>query len=137
MADMDSEASRNEMLSSYYLGFDLSTQTLKALVIDDNLTIVTECVVDFDKDLPVFRTSGGAHSKGLEVTSPVLMWIEAVDLIMNKLTMAGLDFSRVRSISGTGQQHGSVYWLSSSEKVLQSLNSEKCLSSQLKVGRPI
>jgi xylulokinase len=37
------------------------------------------------------------------------MWVEALDLLLQELRDAGVDFGRVRAISGAGQQHGSVY----------------------------
>ena len=39
----------------------------------------------------------------LTFTSPVLMWVEAVDVLLNKMKGAGFDFSTIQAISGTGQ----------------------------------
>ena len=38
------------------------------------------------------------------------MWVEALDLVLNNLKKADFKFDKVRAISGSGQQHGSVYW---------------------------
>lgn len=38
-----------------WIGFDLSTQQLKSLAINEELDIVFEANVQFDKDLPEFR----------------------------------------------------------------------------------
>lgn len=37
------------------------------------------------------------------VTAPVLMWVKALDMVFDKLTISGVDFSKVLSISGSGQ----------------------------------
>ncbi|XP_061412946.1 xylulose kinase isoform X1 [Lethenteron reissneri] len=94
------------------LGLDLSTQQVKAMVLDDQLVVLTEVHVHFDKDLPKFSTQGGVHihEDKLTVTSPVLMWVEAIDLTLERLVQSGVDLSQVAVLSGSGQQHGSVYW---------------------------
>lgn len=38
-----------------WIGFDLSTQQLKSIAIDQNLEIVCEASVNFDADLPEYR----------------------------------------------------------------------------------
>jgi xylulokinase len=38
------------------------------------------------------------------------MWVHALDLLLNKLKSQGLVFADVVGVSGSGQQHGSVYW---------------------------
>ena len=71
-------------------------------------------VVQFDTDLPEFRTHGGVNAgpgPG-RVTSPTLMWVKALDLLMDKIKVTGVDLGSVVAISGSGQQHGSVYWRS-------------------------
>ena len=54
---------------------------------------------------------GGVHAgAGGVVTAPAIMWVHALDMLMDKLRVAGVDFAAVRAVSGAGQQHGSVYW---------------------------
>lgn len=36
------------------------------------------------------------------------MWLEAIDLVLTRLEDAGLDFGRVKGLSGAGMQHGTV-----------------------------
>ncbi|XP_026148548.1 xylulose kinase [Mastacembelus armatus] len=119
--------------SALYLGFDFSTQQLKAVAIDDDLNLVFRDHVQFDSDLPEFRTRGGVHihADGLTVTSPVLMWVRALDLLLHKMKVAGLDFTRVRALSGSGQQHGSVYWKRGAAQILNRLDPEQDLHVQL------
>ena len=61
--------------------------------------------VCFDKDLPHYGTMNGAtHGPGDgQVTSPVAMWVEALDLILQHMRDGGVNFSRIRAISGAGQ----------------------------------
>jgi len=42
-----------------------------------------------------------------------------------------VDFASIASVSGAGQQHGSVYWARGSERQLKELNPEKTLAEQL------
>ncbi|CAL8313047.1 unnamed protein product [Merluccius merluccius] len=117
-----------------YLGFDFSTQQLKVIAIDATLTVVYQNNVHFDSELPEFRTHGGVHIHAdmLTVTSPVLMWIQAVDLLLDKMKKAGFDFSLVKAMCGSGQQHGSVYWRTGANHTLRHLDPEKTLSQLLK-----
>ncbi|KAL6307247.1 actin-like ATPase domain-containing protein [Sparassis latifolia] len=110
--------------SPLFLGLDLSTQGLKAVLISEDSRVVHESAVHFDVDLPHFGTTNGAirgPAPG-EVTSPVLMWLEAFDLLMERMKSAGVEFNRILAISGDGQQHGSVYWSLDAEKLLASLD---------------
>lgn len=88
-----------------FLGLDLSTQGLKAVLIDSDGILVHESSVHFDSDLPSYGTTNGAirgPDPG-EVTSPVRMWLDAYDLIMERMRAAGVDFARILGISGDGQ----------------------------------
>ncbi|KAI0630872.1 D-xylulose kinase [Trametes polyzona] len=116
-----------------FLGLDLSTQGLKAVLIDEDGAPVHESAVHFDRDLPSYGTTNGAiRGPGPgEVTSPVRMWLDAYDLIMERMRDAGVDFSRILGISGDGQQHGSVYWSSEAEHLLASLDPTRPLAEQL------
>uniref|UniRef100_A0A8C2Z2F9 Xylulose kinase n=1 Tax=Cyclopterus lumpus TaxID=8103 RepID=A0A8C2Z2F9_CYCLU len=121
--------------SPLYLGFDFSTQQLKVVVIDGDLNVVHQDNVQFDSELPEFRTLGGVHvhADRLTVTSPVLMWVKALDLLLDKMKRAGLVFSRVRALSGSGQQHGSVFWRRGASETLQHLDPNQDLHQLLQV----
>ncbi|KAK5849539.1 hypothetical protein PBY51_013867 [Eleginops maclovinus] len=118
---------------SLFLGFDFSTQQLKVVAIDGNLNVVHQNNVQFDSELPEFRTQGGVHihADRLTVTSPVLMWVQALDLLLDKMKKAGFDFSRVRALSGSGQQHGSVFWTRGASETLQHLDPDQDLKQLL------
>ncbi|KAE8125951.1 hypothetical protein FH972_020711 [Carpinus fangiana] len=118
---------------SYFLGFDSSTQSLKATVLDSNLNIFATELVHFDTDLPHYQTKDGVfrdNSVNGRIVSPTLMWVEALDLILQKLSKK-LDFGKIVAVSGSGQQHGSVYWKNGSSTILSSLDPKKTLVDQL------
>ncbi|XP_071737646.1 xylulose kinase 2-like [Rutidosis leptorrhynchoides] len=115
-----------------FLGFDSSTQSLKATVLDSNLCIVTSEIVNFDTELSHYKTKDGVYrdsSINGRIVSPTLMWVEALDLILKRLQNS-LDFKKVVAVSGSGQQHGSVYWKKGSSVILSSLDPKKTLVDQ-------
>lgn len=59
------------------------------------------------------------------------MWVKAVDMIMDRLKLTGVDFSLISAVSGSGQQHGSVYWKKGSLDKLSSLDEGQFLHKQL------
>jgi xylulokinase len=97
-----------------YLGLDSSTQSLSAIVIEVDghaARVALETSIPFDEALPQYGTRHGvlpSPEPGVAVSSPV-MWAEAMDLMMGRLAASGLDLSRLAAISGSAQQHGSVY----------------------------
>lgn len=88
-----------------FLGLDLSTQQLKAIVVSEKGSLVHEIAVNFDKDLPGYKTQNGAiHGPGVgEVTSPVAMWVEAMDILAERMYEEGIELSSIHGISGAGQ----------------------------------
>lgn len=116
-----------------FLGLDLSTQQLKAVITDRHSTVVHQASVHFDTDLPLYGTTGGVL-KGPEdgqVTSPVEMWLGAIDLLFERMENADVDLSAVVAVSGACQQHGSVFWTDCAEQLLVGLNPFQSLASQL------
>ena len=93
-----------------YLGIDASTQGIKTIVIDAD-SIVAEASVNFGDDMPEFNSPNGY----LENADPTVchanprMWVKALHLALKRLADTGIDLSEVAGISGSGQQHGSVY----------------------------
>ena len=59
------------------------------------------------------------------------MWLEAVDLVLQRLREDGLDFSRVQGLSGAGMQHGTVFWSKQAEELLRNLDGSTSLVEQL------
>ncbi|KAJ5038404.1 uncharacterized protein L3040_007267 [Drepanopeziza brunnea f. sp. 'multigermtubi'] len=119
-----------------YLGFDLSTQQLKAIVITSELKVLYEAKTDFDADLSKYGIKKGVHVNEAEreVYAPVAMWLEALDLVLQRLKEKETPFHRIKGISGAGQQHGSVYWSKTGEGLLGSLDPKGTLVEQLEKG---
>lgn len=119
--------------SPLYLGFDLSTQQLKVLSIDSDLKVIHEAACDFDEDSTGFCIKKGviSNESEREVFAPVAMWLQAIDIVLQRLQDRGIDFSRVQGIAGAGQQHGSVYWSHDGEHALRNLHQGKSLEAQL------
>ncbi|KAJ0423467.1 FGGY family of carbohydrate kinase [Aspergillus carlsbadensis] len=116
-----------------YIGFDLSTQQLKGLVVNSDLKVVYLSKFDFDADSHGFPIKKGVITNEVEheVIAPVAMWLQALDSVLSDLHKQGLDFSLVRGISGAGQQHGSVYWGQEAEALLKGLDEKRTLEEQL------
>ncbi|KAK3332509.1 hypothetical protein B0T19DRAFT_105061 [Cercophora scortea] len=117
-----------------YLGFDLSTQQLKAIVVQSDLQVVSDAKVDFDLD---FGSKYGIKKGVLvndaegEVFAPVALWLEALDLVLQRLQAKNTPLHRVRGVSGSCQQHGSVYWSREAEGLLSGLRADASLVDQL------
>ena len=118
-----------------YLGFDASTQSLTATVIDAGSgtgRVVFEDSIGFDRELPRYGTRHGVLTRDERtVVAPPLMWAEALDLMMARLRGAGVDLAAVRAISGSGQQHGSVYLSADAAGILAHLDPSQPLAAQL------
>lgn len=59
------------------------------------------------------------------------MWLEALDLLLERLRGDGMEFSRVVGVSAAGMQHGIVFWNHNAEALLSALDSQKRLVEQL------
>lgn len=116
-----------------FLGLDCSTQSLKAVVVDGKLRVIAEAAVGFDTELPEFKTEGGAHRQpdGLTVTCPAIMWVAALERVLQKLKDAGCPLQRIAAVSASGQQHGSVWLKKEARRTLRTLNAKKTLREQL------
>ncbi|MFM9065883.1 MAG: xylulokinase [Planctomycetota bacterium] len=103
-------------MQRYYLGLDSSTQSLTGLVIDvEKSRIVLEKSINFDKFFGgEYDVQGGVTlGKGGRVWSYPLMWVEALDLLCGRITKAlkklGISPAEIGAVSGSGQQHGTVF----------------------------
>lgn len=117
----------------YYLGLDLSTQGLKAVFIDpESGELLTGGSVNFGRDLPQFGCPDGfLPGHGLERHADPLMWVAALDLLLTRMQAAGMPLGLVKAVSGSGQQHGSVYLNSRFATVAKQLNPAFDLAGQL------
>ena len=93
-------------MDDLFLGLDASTQAIKASLLSSTLDVIAEQAVNFDADLPQYGTSGGVlyGPKGSgEVFSPVMMIVEAMDILFEKIKSAGWDTKKIRGVSAAGQ----------------------------------
>ena len=95
---------------------------MKCVAIDKELHVVTSETIEFVIDLPYYTTQNGVYINDDVVDCPVLMWVEALDLLLLKLKDRKFPFEQVVGISGSCQQHGSVYWSYNANKSLERLN---------------
>jgi len=99
-------------MPSYFLGLDCSTQSLSSVWIDlESGQRLDERSLVFERDLPHYNTKNGVFisGDGKIVHSSPLMWAEALDLLFQGFQKDKLPLGELLAISGSGQQHGSVY----------------------------
>jgi xylulokinase len=117
-----------------FLGLDSSTQSLSAMVNDLGAgRVVYEKSLNFDRALPRYKTQNGVlpNADPLVKHSPPLMWVEALDLMFAEMKKDGVALDQILAISGSGQQHGSVYLNDCAAGVLAKLNPKKSLVGNL------
>lgn len=59
------------------------------------------------------------------------MWIKAIDIVLDRLVVQGADLSTVVALSGSAQQHGSLYWSAKGIEILEQLDADRFLHNQL------
>ncbi|MCF6175352.1 MAG: hypothetical protein L3J71_06265 [Victivallaceae bacterium] len=119
---------------SLYLGLDSSTQGLKAIIIDPVPgEIVYSEQVNYSQDLPEYNCPDGVldNSDPLIKHASPLMWAAALDLLLEKMYQNGAPLSSIGAISGSGQQHGSVYLNDKFTDMLAKLNPIENLATQI------
>lgn len=94
-----------------FIGFDLSTQSLKSIVSNVTGDVICEKTVNFHRDLPQYHTQNGAIAgpDDGEMTTPVALWLESVDIVMSALQSAGVDLGAVVAVSGAAQVRTPAY----------------------------
>lgn len=97
-----------------YLGLDSSTQSLSAVIIRveaGRAEVVWQHAIGFDDAFPEFGTVHGVLPSGdpQVKVSPPAMWVSALDQMLAAVAQSGVDLAGLRAISGSAQQHGSVY----------------------------
>jgi xylulokinase len=98
------------MTQQHFLGVDLSTQSLTALIICPVTGEILRYSLNFDSDLPHYETQGGVPPRKNvnEVLVNPLMWIEAMDRMLLWCRDQGVA-RNIAAVSIAAQQHGSVY----------------------------
>jgi len=121
-------------MRNLHLGFDSSTQSLSALVIDlDAGAVVYSVSLNFGRDFPQHGTEDGVlrGDDPTVVEAPPLLWLDALDAAFERLRRDGVPLGEIRSICGSGQQHGSVYLTSDAPRALAHLDPTRSLAGNL------
>ena len=122
-------------MARLFLGLDSSTQSLSALVIDlDARRVVYDRSLNYDQALPRYRTRHGTlpNADPLVVHSPPLMWVEALELLFGQMRRDGVPLGEMLAVSGSGQQHGSVYLNERAGAALAGLDPARSLVDNLR-----
>jgi xylulokinase len=121
-------------MARLFLGLDSSTQSLSAVVIDlDARKVIYEKSLNFDQALPQFKTKNGVlpgRDPLVKHSSP-LLWAAALDLLFAQMKKDGVALGKILAVSGSGQQHGSVYLNEKAAAALENLDPKKSLVENL------
>lgn len=89
-------------MTALYAGFDCSTQSLSAVVLDARIgRVIFRDTLPFDEPFEAGPDPGAVHA------SPS-MWAAALETMLGRIA-GNIDGGALRAISGSAQQHGSVY----------------------------
>jgi len=98
-------------MGALFAGLDVSTQSCKLVVIDlDSKEVVLVDSVNYDQDLPQYNTFNGVlkdQPEGVSESNPH-MWIDAVNMVFQRLKASKINQAQIKCISVSGQQHGLV-----------------------------
>lgn len=121
-----------------FLGVDLSTQALKASLLDAHLRGIGEVHVRFDTDVRAFGTQGGILPPGdprLDepdaAASPAALFVAAMDLLWERMRGLNWPLHRLAAMSAAGQQHASVYLRHGALAQLRAVDASQPLAPQL------
>jgi xylulokinase len=124
-------------MAKLFLGLDSSTQSLSAVLIDyETRKVVYEKSLNYDRALPQYKTQNGVlrDENPLVKHSDPRMWCDALDLLFAEMKRDDVALGEILAISGSGQQHGSVYLNHRGEDELQNLSPFKPLVGNLRGG---
>lgn len=130
---------------SFYLGLDASTQSLTAVLIeasDTRRAVVGTRSVVYDTAFPGYLTRHGVlpSADPLVAQSSPLMWVEALDRVMAEMgRQYPAEVARLAAVSGSAQQHGSVYLRAGLDAALGSIGPSAPLASAVAplLSRPV
>ncbi|OQR95886.1 xylulose kinase [Thraustotheca clavata] len=104
------------------LGLDCSTQSMSGVVIAvpgsyKPFDVVAYSTFQLDHRLPHYGTNKGVVMKEVHVEVPSAMLVEALDAILadleQSLVATGFSMADIKAVSGSAQQHTSVFWQNS------------------------
>ncbi|KAG8752913.1 hypothetical protein FRC14_006592 [Serendipita sp. 396] len=117
-------------VSQHFLGLQLSVDSLRAAIVDEQLELVGSEHVDFDSEFPEYQTRAGVHvSPGDVYMTSVEIWLRALDILFERL-QRNYELAKIKAISGAAQL--CPVWLTSDVvSALQSVSPQASLREQL------
>lgn len=104
-----SQAGSYQHTADLFLGFDFSTQSLTTVIINPHKRVEYFHQLSYEADLPEFKTEKGLiFLSANEVVAPSLMFISALEKALSVIPSHLI--KRIRVVSGSAQQHGSMFW---------------------------
>jgi len=122
------------MNTPWFLGLDSSTQSLTALILDtENGSVVGEYSLQFSETFPEYSTQNGVlrGSDPQTVHSDPRMWLDALDEILRHMQADDVPMHKIGAVSGSGQQHGSVYLNAFFSRAAAALRPDRSLTENL------
>jgi len=122
-------------MAEFFLGFDFSTQSLTGIIIDyRSKQVIYRENINYGDDLSLYKYKNGiiVNENSQQVHSNPLMWIEALELFFQKLFFSEINVKSIKAISGSAQQHGTVYLNNKFEEKVNNLDPNTSLVDQLK-----
>jgi sugar (pentulose or hexulose) kinase len=115
-----------------FLGLDLSTQSLTAVVISTEAGLVRQESINFDQAYPGYSTRGGVlpSADPLQAHADPRMWIEALEEMLHRLQQEGLT-RRIAAMAVSAQQQGTVYLNRQAASALSGLDPVTAMASAL------
>jgi xylulokinase len=115
-----------------FLGLDLSTQSLTALLVSLASGVIRQFSINFDRAYPRYGTVGGVLPSPDPLRAHVdpMMWVEALDDALGRLQQEGLA-GRIAAVAVSAQQHGTVYLNRRAATALAGLNPSHSLACGL------
>ncbi|KAG8847434.1 hypothetical protein FRB91_011774 [Serendipita sp. 411] len=90
-------------VSQHFLGLQLSVDSLRAAIVDEQLELVGSEHVDFDSEFPEYQTRAGVHvSPGDVYMTSVEIWLRALDILFERL-QRNYELAKIKAISGAAQ----------------------------------
>ncbi|XP_064539601.1 xylulose kinase [Drosophila montana] len=116
-----------------YLGIHMDMEKIEGLVLNAELQMTYSAVVRFDVDLHEYNTTGGANARSEpnEYEINPVMYIKALDMLLNCLATQGADMHSVAAISCGTHHHGAIYWSLAGFRALCGLSPKMRLHEQL------
>jgi sugar (pentulose or hexulose) kinase len=89
--------------------------------------VIYEKSLNFDRALPQYKTQNGVlpNRDPLVKHSSPLLWAGALDLLFAEMKRDGVALGEILAVSGSGQQHGSVYFNERAESRSRQSESKK------------